>query len=146
MDVVIGFAGVILGAILIYLFSIRLAKRQTVELAGNRLKSAFSNELAILNQPMMKDNSLDVVELLESAFDKHNKAVNDFMMVLNRKQIRSFENIWREYYGGQENKEHLLLTQYANHLAEHKGFKNGREYAIHNIKKILEYAEMTSIF
>jgi len=89
--------GALIGSMVTYSFALRLASVNARREAGRRLREAFSPELAALN-PITGSKSLDVENLLQSAWPRHHVAVSELSFQLCKAERASLERAWHEYY------------------------------------------------
>lgn len=132
--------GTMLGAWVTYRFAIKLANINTKRIAGIRLRDAFMSELAQIHNP---DNN-DIVEILESGFNKHQAAVYEFKFSLSDKTtFDAFDNAWYQYRADPKTKKKSLV-QYSEFFDKDGIYpKSAREMAIDRIEAILAFTKDT---
>lgn len=133
-----GIIGTMLGAWLNHHLSIIRSHFDTRRLIGTRLREAFYPELFSLK--FHPTTVTEVSNLLESAFIKHQIAVNEFRLFLTDKELTGFSKAWQNYYGYPETYQTPLDGPSFEKYHKANNFK-GREEAIKNINAILAFAE-----
>lgn len=137
--------GTVVGGILGYVLSVAQARQIARSSASLALRDAFKNELLALDQSLATTTS-DVPQLLQSAFDRHRKAVFEFSWHLSQKEKPRFERVWQEYY------THPSLVgrdgipwfeQYSTRGKGHKEVREVKELAASRINKILDFTQET---
>jgi len=91
-----GILGTLLGAWIAFRFALEVAQRDSKKFAAKQLREAFAPEVARL-QHLEEYDYWQVRDILESAFDKHQMAVNEFAFFLNSHKLKSLTTAWREY-------------------------------------------------
>jgi len=89
--------GAFIGALTTYFFALKLAKLNAKREAGRRLREVFAPELSVMD-PSQVQNNVDVEELLQSAFQKHKQAINEFAFYIKGKEKKRFIVAWEKYY------------------------------------------------
>ena len=109
--------------------------------AADKFRSAFTTELAMLNNPSLLTPQ-DTYSILLNSFNKHRTAVYEFRPFLRPMRRRHFDRTWYNYYSydntGEETTEYLL--KYSSGW-EQKSLKACRELAITNIEELLKFAD-----
>ncbi|MDH3975709.1 MAG: hypothetical protein OEV42_15635 [Deltaproteobacteria bacterium] len=103
--------------------------------ARTQLQVAFGDELSIIKHPP-RDISLEIVEILESAFQKHHTSVLNFNRLLSKRKSIKFMEAWRTYHAHGKHGEKPYFSQYAS-TAFSLHNKEPRLVAIERIEKIL---------
>ena len=101
-------AGVLLGAILTYKFSLNLARLNNKRLAGFRLREAFARELSLLQHPEGRGIA-EIPHILKTAFGKHQMAINEFRFFLAGDELDSFNKAWKEYDDYPDFNKYIIL-------------------------------------
>ena len=127
--------GVLIGSLVTYLFSVKLADNNSRREAGRRLREAFAEELALLH-PENLQNDLNVGLVLKEAFPKHSRAVIEFSYYLHNSEKQSFQEAWKSYslIGGS-----VSLFDY--YMRDNKK-TNPREIFAQRINTILEFTKI----
>lgn len=73
----------------------RRSKRERFHEASKSFSDAFIEEIQLLNQ-----GSRDAYYILQSGFEKHEKAMLEFRRYLEGRGLREFDEAWREHYTG----------------------------------------------
>ena len=92
-----GITGTLLGALINHYLSLGRSRHDAKRFAGFRLREAFAPELAKLQHPEGRGIA-EFSDILETAFEKHQMAVNEFRFFLTDDKLDSFNKAWREYY------------------------------------------------
>lgn len=153
MNIIIGalvaVCSAIVGASLTYFLSKKLVRQtheNTIEIskitnynrAATKFREAFTEELVII-ESRVKGRTPDTDEILEAAFQKHLRAVNEFRHFLPEKDIPAFDNAWAECH--KIDGEH----DYKQYAEEFTGFHNNHSRdphmaAIERIAMLLKFA------
>jgi len=127
--------GVLIGALVTYLFSVKLANNNSKREAGRRLREAFVEELALLH-PEHKQKDLDVEHILQEAFPKHSRAVTEYSYYLHNQDKQSFEEAWKKYYqvGGS--------VRFFDYYMSNDKITNPKECFVQRVNAILEFTKI----
>jgi hypothetical protein len=142
-----GLGGGLVGALTAYFGAYRLTQKQARIVAGVKLRSAFLPELHAL-APKTKITDADVSDLLKAAFEKHSIAIAEFRPFVSKRQVKSFDAAWHNYYGYKGDKENYYLDQYSPFCEESFTESSCQTQADRNrlaherIKAILAFTEL----
>ena len=89
--------GAILGAWLTHRYAVTLADSNAKRFAGMKLREAFAPEIAKFSDPK-RLNMITSAGILESAFEKHQLAVDEFRFYLTGIEAEAFHKAWHDYY------------------------------------------------
>lgn len=120
--------GAAVGVLGTYFVSVRLARNYAKALAGQRLRDAFAPEIFKL-KISDSERTYKAPEILNSAFDKHYMAVNEFDFFLNPKEHIAFTKAWEKY--ASRNSDEQRFEKYLV----------SPEEAAENIYEILEFTK-----
>ena len=129
-NIISAIVGGIIGIIGTYMGSVRLSRINNKHLAGLRLREAFSIELSALQFSESKTEH-EIITILESSFNKHYMAINEFRFFLNRCSLLSFNKAWDEYYKNPIGGNPPDFSQYMGDI----------NLALTRINKILEFTK-----
>lgn len=133
-----GIIGAVIGGVIGFIGSNKIANRQIIVDAGYRLRDAFRDELAAFEAP----GKIDAYSLLDRGFQKHLKAITEFRYALPKRKHQAFDQAWQEYHciGGTGDAPlvHFLEQYTTNGVSLGEGHAN-RQLAIQRIKQILSF-------
>ncbi len=97
--------GVVAGGLVVGIANHFLAKSRTIEdrntkafnVAAERFRDAFTEEIASI-QSRTQGTRPDNDEILEAAFQKHLRAINEFRRFISEQDISAFNEAWDEYH------------------------------------------------
>jgi hypothetical protein len=134
-----GFLGVIIGSLLVYRFSIRLARRQNFNVIAEKFRAALSDEIKALRY-----TSEDPAEILSRSFTKHETAVSELKLVLGRCDKKGLEKAWKAYNPYVQhpgNHELPSMSQYYGLQSPDIEPEAVRNVAIERIENLLKFAK-----
>ena len=118
--------GAAIGILGSYFVATRLARNHAQAIAGMRLREAFSTEIVKL-QHLPESEFFKIPEILETAFEKHHLAGNEFGFFLVKGEAVSFVKTWRKYCTDENGKKNF------------EQYMAAPELAIERIKAILRF-------
>ncbi|WP_299735729.1 hypothetical protein [uncultured Endozoicomonas sp.] len=130
-------AGTLIGGYIAHRLSLEKMAHDIRSEANRKLRTAFSEELAILQRQRM--SGVEIIRLLDSAFLKHQIAVNEFRSHLAEGELIAFNNAWVKYHGYQEGGE-VHDIQFFEKYSFHNN-KADQDKASKDIKALLEFAK-----
>jgi hypothetical protein len=93
-----GLIGTIIGALIGYFSAKRLTIFRTKIDAGSKLRAAFAPEIAKMRLLANGNKKFDVDQLLESAFERHATAIEEFSIYVPNKKKEAYYKAWKDYY------------------------------------------------
>ncbi len=96
--------GVALGILGTYFVSIHIARNHAKAFSGQRLRDAFAPEIFKV-KISINEGTYQTPHILNSAFEKHYMAVNEFDFFLNPKEHIAFIKAWEEYASRNSNEK-----------------------------------------
>ena len=91
--------GAIVGAIITYFCSLKIAERNHRKIAGAKLRAAFAPEIAEYKVRVKKsDFNLKGGDFLNNALVKHSAAIEEYRWFVPIESQRAYQKAWDDYY------------------------------------------------
>ncbi len=95
-----GILGTLLGVIIGYLLSARVAKLQWRRISGGKMRAAFAPEIAKYYLLMKKDNRQvqGMINIFEKALPRHAAAIEEYRAFVPCKSQGAYQEAWENYH------------------------------------------------
>lgn len=143
----IGIIGIIVGTILGWFGSLKVARRQEFYRACAEFRKSFIDEILFLKKRISSSMSSPTTEILKAAYSKHEKAIERFLPYLSKSKRIKLREAYKRYrepyptdiFPGEESFRIYNLTK--EEMSKAGGENSGRELALKNLNAILKFAE-----
>lgn len=131
--------GILISQILSHFLAKSREKESKFKEACVKLRASFADEIAFLHPHLIEGNEEDAHDVLKNAYPKHFKAINEFKIYLPKEKRIKFEEVWRKYYGYEDDDSMPFFEQYSKHIGSHDSYLGNCSLALSRINKIIEF-------
>lgn len=138
---IIGFVGVIVGTILGWIGSLKVAKRQEFYRACSKFREQFIEEIVFLEKPIDPHSLSPTVDTLEKAKIKHESAITRFIPYLKKSNRIAIKIAYETYCNPYDTEINSFILYDGHQNGDFELSKEeGRKRALDNLNTILDCA------